>query len=167
MRKLIVIVLAVIGAMAVIGVAAILMLMPASTTTNATPATPTETVQTTPPSTSGNACDFLPPEIHEMNFVSVLSPGSGHALRSGDEVTGCSRTFESNVNWFLVDRQGNEIAAGFTMGGGVDGAGPYSFTVEYTVDQAQTGHLWVVASDPSGGEGFPPPENKIVVVLYP
>ncbi len=54
------------------------------------------------------------------------------------------------------------------MGGGVDGAGRFAFTVEYdtaSVVDRQIGHLEVFEVDASGGEGFPPPSNTIVLVL--
>ena len=53
------------------------------------------------------------------------------------------------------------------MGGGVDGAAPFAFTVEYSVASAQVGHLFVGGDDPSDGEGFPPVTNQIPVVLLP
>lgn len=92
---------------------------------------------------------------------------SGDTLESGDSVEGCSRTFESHVPWYLVDREGNTIAESFTMGGGVDGPAPFEFTVEYEVDEAQVGHLFVGGDDPSDGAGFPPSLNQIPVVLLP
>ena len=55
------------------------------------------------------------------SFVFVTAPHGGARVRSGFAVTGCSRTFESNVNWRLLDRVGAEIASGFAIGGGVYG----------------------------------------------
>ena len=52
------------------------------------------------------------------SFVFVTAPHGGARVRSGFAVTGCSRTFESNVNWRLLDRVGAEIASGFAIGGG-------------------------------------------------
>lgn len=103
----------------------------------------------------------------EAAFVFILSPRSGERVESGFTVTGCSRTFESTVLWRLVDREGDEIAAGFAMGGGVDGPGPFSFTVDYPLSERQIGHLEVFEEDVSGGEGFPPPRNVVPLVLLP
>ena len=50
------------------------------------------------------------------SFVFVTAPHGGARVRSGFAVTGCSRTFESNVNWRLLDRVGAEIASGFAIG---------------------------------------------------
>jgi heat shock protein HslJ len=98
-------------------------------------------------------------------FVFATSPRSGDRLPSGSLVEGCSRTFESTVNWTLFDRAGTELASGFTSGGGVDGPAPFSFTVTYDVDGEQVGWLEVFEVDVSGGEGFPPPRDVVPVVL--
>jgi len=131
----------------------------ASATAEATP-TATETP-------AGDACASLAPEAFDAAFVFVTNVAPGAYLESGDSVEGCSRTFESHVPWYLVDREGNTIAESFTMGGGVDGPAPFEFTVEYEVAEAQVGHLFVGGDDPSDGEGFPPSLNQIPVVLVP
>jgi hypothetical protein len=100
-------------------------------------------------------------------FVFVTAPHSGARVHSGFAVTGCSRTFESTVNWRLLDRAGDEIASGFTSGGGFDGPGRFAFAVEYSLSEEQLGHLEVFEVDVSGGEGFPPPRNVIPLVLVP
>lgn len=130
---------------------------------------PTVTVEPSPTTEapSGDACADLAPEAFDASFVFVTNVTSGAHLDSGDSVEGCSRTFESHVPWHLVDRKGNMIAESFAMGGGVDGPAPFEFTVEYEVDEAQVGHLFVGGDDPSGGEGFPPSLNQIPVVLLP
>ena len=101
------------------------------------------------------------------SFVFVTAPHGGARVRSGFAVTGCSRTFESNVNWRLLDRVGAEIASGFAIGGGVYGPDRFSFTVEYSASEEQVGHLEVFEVDESGGQGFPPPRNVIPVLLGP
>jgi hypothetical protein len=101
-------------------------------------------------------------------FVFVTTPTSGTEVLGRFAVTGCSRTFESTVNWRLLDRAGAELVSGFTMGGGVDGPGRFAFTVEYDVSavaERQIGHLEVFETDASGGEGFPPPSNTIELIL--
>lgn len=115
----------------------------------------------------GDACADLAPEAADASFVFVTNVTSGDTLESGDSVEGCSRTFESHVPWYLVDREGNTIAESFAMGGGSDGAAPFEFTVEYEVGEAQVGHLFVGGDDPSDGAGFPPGLNQIPVVLLP
>lgn len=99
-------------------------------------------------------------------FVFVTSPVAGTQLFSGFTVEGCSRTFESTVNWRLLARDGSELASGFTMGGGVDGAGRFSFTVSYGgVAAAEVGSLEVFEVDASGGAGPPPPRVVLPLVL--
>ncbi|MGE3961014.1 MAG: Gmad2 immunoglobulin-like domain-containing protein [Dehalococcoidia bacterium] len=118
-------------------------------------------------SDGGDACADLAPEAADAAFTFVTNVASGDVLESGAAVEGCSRTFESNVPWRLEDREGNVIAQSFTMGGGVDGAAPFEFTVEYEVDEPQIGHLFVGGEDPSDGAGFPPVLNQVPVVLLP
>lgn len=142
-----------------------------STATATAPATEsptaTATATATPTEVAGDACASLAPEAAEAAFTFVTNLASGQVLESGATVEGCSRTFESNVPWYLVDLDGTTIAQGHTMGGGVDGAAPFEFTVDYSVDAAQIGHLFVGGEDPSGGAGRPPVLNQIPVVLLP
>lgn len=98
-------------------------------------------------------------------FVLVTSPTAGATVTSGFAVTGCSRTFESTVQWRLLARNGSELASGHTQGGGVDGAGPFRFTVDFQVDAPQLGHLEVFEEDASSGEGFPPGRTVLPLVL--
>lgn len=110
-------------------------------------------------------CDNLDARVADASFVFVTNVGPGTVLSSGISVVGCSRTFESQVDWKVLDREGAEVGRGFTMGGGVDGAASFAFDVEYAVSETQVGHLVVAAPDPSGGEGFPPVEHRIPVLL--
>ena len=110
----------------------------------------------------GPACDSTLPDAA---MVIVFEPGSGEAVSSGFGVSGCSRTFESNVNWQLLDRSGAVLADGFTSGGGFDGPGEFSFTVEYKSAERQFAHLEVFEVDESEGEGFPPPRDIVPLVL--
>ncbi len=114
-----------------------------------------------------DACASLAPEAYDAAFTFVSNVVSGAYLENGATVSGCSRTFESNVPWRLEDREGNVIAESFTMGGGVDGPAPFEFVVECSVASSQVGHLFVGGDDPSGGAGFPPVNNQIPVVLLP
>ena len=110
------------------------------------------------------ACDASLPEAA---LVIVRSPESGDTVASGFEVSGCSRTHESNVVWQLLDRSGAVIAEGFTSGGGVDGPGSFSFTVEYQSAERQLAHLEVFEVDVSEGQGFPPPRDIVPLLLEP
>lgn len=99
--------------------------------------------------------------------VFVTTPVSGARVSTGFSVEGCSRTFESTVNWALYDRTGTKLADGFTSGGGVDGPASLQFEVAYSVDALQLGRLEVFQPDVSGGEGFPPPRDVVPLVLLP
>jgi hypothetical protein len=114
-----------------------------------------------------NVCSNEDGALDDASFIFVTAPVSGGRVRTGFRVTGCSRTFESNVPWRLLDRDGTELAAGSTMGGGVDGPDHFSFTVDYTISSRQIGHLEVSEEDVSDGEGFPPVRNVIPLVLQP
>jgi hypothetical protein len=106
--------------------------------------------------------------LSSLSFVFLSTPHSGERVSSGFTVRGCSRTFESNVPWKLLDAAGTQLAAGSTTGGGVDGPGPFSFTVTYAVPTRQVGHLDVSDEDVSGGEAtIKPVRNVIPLVLNP
>ena len=108
------------------------------------------------------ACDASLPDAA---LVIVRSPESGDTVTSGFEVSGCSRTHESNVVWQLLDRSGAVLAEGFTSGGGFDGPGEFSFTVEYQGAERQLAHLEVFEVDESDGQGFPPPRDVVPLLL--
>jgi hypothetical protein len=100
------------------------------------------------------------------SFVFVTSPTPGAQVLGSFAVTGCSRTFESTVNWRLLAQDGTELASGFTTGGGVDGADRFDFVVAYSgVTGPEVGNLEVFEVDASGGEGSPPPMAVIPLVL--
>jgi hypothetical protein len=69
------------------------------------------------------------------------------------------------VPWRLVDATGAELASGSTLGGGVDGTGPFTFTVSYSVASRQIGHLEVLEDDPSGGEGTRKPTRNVIPLV--
>jgi hypothetical protein len=100
-------------------------------------------------------------------LVIVHVPASGEEVASGFEVTGCSRTFESNVVWRLLDRAGEVLAVGHATGGGVDGPAMFAFTVEYESAERQLAHLEVFEEDVSGGEGHPPPRAVVPLIIAP
>ncbi|MDA1062009.1 MAG: Gmad2 immunoglobulin-like domain-containing protein [Chloroflexi bacterium] len=117
-------------------------------------------------STAGEAfaCDTSLPAAAIMI---VRSPQSGESVASGFEVSGCSRAFEGGVSWRLLDRAGETLARGATIGGGVDGPRPYAFTVECSTTERQLGHLEVFEEDISDGQGFPPSRDVVPLVLEP
>ena len=59
----------------------------------------------------------------EASFVVATKPEAGARVESGFAVKGCSRTFEGDVQWKLLGRDGSVLASGNTQGGGVDGPG--------------------------------------------
>ena len=66
-------------------------------------------------------CTPPDPALEEAAFVIATAPRAGEAVTSGFAVRGCSRTFESNVQWRLANRKGRVLARGFTSGGGGGG----------------------------------------------
>ena len=119
------------------------------------------------PAMSAGACDPGDGALDAAAFVLATQPAAGARVSSGFSVRGCSRTFESTVMWRLLARDGSVLADGFTTGGGVDGPGPFAFTVDFAVAERQIGHLEVFEEDVSGGEGFPPGRTVVPVVLQP
>ena len=98
-------------------------------------------------------------------FVFVDAPRSGERVLNGFRVSGCSSTFEANVNWRLLARNGQVLATGFTQGGGSD-PGPFSFAVDYPLGARQVGQLEVYEPTTTT-EGFPPVKNVLPLVLEP
>jgi hypothetical protein len=116
---------------------------------------------------AADVCDTADGALSDAGFVFVTAPAPGTRVDPGFRVEGCSRSFESNVPWELLGADGEPLASGAAMGGGVDGPGPFAFTVDYSVPARQIGVLVVREDDPSGGEGLPPKDNRIPVVLRP
>jgi len=116
---------------------------------------------------SKSPCDNSEGALDDAAFVFVTSPVVGQRASPGSPVSGCSRTCESNVLWRLLARKGDVLASGNASGGGVDGSGAFSFTVPFTIDERQIGHLEVSDEDGSDGEGFPLGRNVIPLVLLP
>ena len=109
------------------------------------------------------ACDDTLPDVP---LVTVLSPSAGEEVKSGFTASGCSRTFESNVQWRLIGRSGEVLSSGYTSGGGVDGPGVFHFSVEFAVAKRQVALLEVFEDDVSEGEGYPPPRVVVPVIVY-
>lgn len=115
----------------------------------------------------GGVCDNADGALSDAAFVIADAPDAGQRVESGFEVSGCSRTFESNLTWRLLARDGTPLGRGIASGGGVDGPGPFSFTVRYSISERQIGHLEVFEEDVSDGEGFPPGRTVLPLVLNP
>jgi hypothetical protein len=114
-----------------------------------------------------DACANDDGAFDEASFVIATAPEAGERVQSGFTVSGCSRSFEGSVQWKLIARGGSVLASGNTQGGGVDGPGAFSFTVPYSVDARQIGHLEVFDEDVSDGEGFPSDRTVVPLVLNP
>lgn len=98
-------------------------------------------------------------------FVIVTRPAAGQAVAPSFAVEGCSRTFESEVSWRLVARDGHELASGTARGGGADGPAAFGFEVAAGETDAQLVHLEVFEVDASDGEGFPPGRTVLPLLL--
>jgi hypothetical protein len=119
------------------------------------------------PGSGQNACDLSDGALDDAAFVIATAPVAGARVSSGFGVSGCSRTFESVVVWRLHARNGSLLGQGTATGGGVDGPGPFAFSVPFTVGERQIGHLEVFEEDVSDGEGFPPGRTVLPLVLQP
>ena len=119
------------------------------------------------PGGGADGCDLSDGALSDAAFVIATAPAAGARVSSGFPVSGCSRTFESTVVWRLHARDGSLLAQGHTTGGGVDGPGPFAFSVPFTVAERQVGALEVFEEDASDGEGFPPGRTVLPLVLVP
>jgi hypothetical protein len=121
----------------------------------------------TVPGGGAGGCDLSDGALDDAAFVIATAPAAGARVSSGFAVSGCSRTFESTVVWRLLARDGSLLGQGTATGGGVDGPGPFGFSVPFAVGERQVGHLEVFEEDVSGGEGFPPGRTVLPLVLLP
>ena len=113
----------------------------------------------------GNQVIGCSPTLPDNALVIVNSPSPGAVLKTGFEASGCSSTFESNVQWRLLGRSGEELASGHTSGGGVEGPAPFQFTVDFDETERQLAYLEVFEEDVSDGEGYPPPRVVVPVII--
>ena len=120
-----------------------------------------------PDAPAASPCAPPDPALEEAAFVIATTPRAGESVTSGFAVRGCSRTFESNVQWRLADRKGRVLARGFTSGGGVEGRKPFAFAVDFQVSERQLGYLEVGEPRVSEKEGFPPGRTVLPLVLVP
>lgn len=102
-----------------------------------------------------------PPSGTDLIFVTEPQPGQ--SVSSPFTVEGCSSTFEANVVWELVDRDGSTLAEGFTMGGTMGEADGFSVEVEYEVSEETIVTLRVYES--SAEDGSELHVNSIPLVL--
>lgn len=102
-----------------------------------------------------------PPSGTDLIFVTEPQPGQ--SVSSPFTVEGCSSTFEANVVWELVDRDGSTLAEGFTMGGTMGEADGFSVEVEYEVTVETIATLRVYES--SAEDGSELHVNSIPLVL--
>ena len=119
------------------------------------------------PQGGGGGCSTADGALDDAAFVIATAPAAGARVSSGFAVSGCSRTFESVVNWRLLARDGSLLAEGHATGGGVDGPGPFAFAVPFSLAERQLGTLEVFEEDASGGEGFPPGRTVLPLELLP
>ena len=110
---------------------------------------------------SGSACSDAG---SNASFVAASLPPAGAIVVSPFEVSGCSRTFESNVIWRLLARDGSVVAEGHTSGGGIDGPAAFNFVVDA---EYSTGlhHLEVFEPRVSEGEGYPASRTVVPVFI--
>ena len=116
-------------------------------------------------SDEAGACSNADGALDQTAFVFVEAPSSGERVSSGFSVTGCSSTFEANVGWRLLARDGRELVSGFTQGGST-APGPFEFTVTYSIGAREVGRLEVYEPAVTT-EGFPPVRNVVPLVLEP
>ena len=119
------------------------------------------------PGGGADGCDLSDGALDDAAFVIATAPAAGARVSSGFGVSGCSRTFESTIVWRLHARNGSLLGQGTATGGGVDGPGPFAFSVPFTVGERQVGELEVFEEDASDGEGFPPGRTVLPLVLLP
>jgi hypothetical protein len=100
-----------------------------------------------------------------VGFIFVDDPKSGKRVSSGFQVSGCSSTFEANLNWRLRGRDGKPLANGAAQGGSLEPAS-FEFTVDYKIAARQIGELEVYEPRITT-EGFPPSKDIVPLVLEP
>lgn len=86
-------------------------------------------------------------------------------MASGFQVSGCSSTFEANLNWRLRGRDGEPLATGVAQGGSLEPRA-FEFTVDYEVAARQIGELDVYEPRVTT-EGFPPSRDIVPLILEP
>ena len=114
---------------------------------------------------SSSVCGNGDGALDQAAFVFVQFPRSGERVLSDFRVTGCSSTFEANLNWRLRGRNDRILASGLTQGGSLS-PGPFAFNVRYPIVERQVGQLEVYEPQVTD-EGFPSVKNVLPLVLEP
>ncbi len=123
------------------------------------------TLKAPPATASGREtlCEGVP---ESAAFVIARRPVAGARVSPPFEVAGCSRTFESTVTWRLLSYDGAVVAEGVASGGGVEGPGPFRFTVD--VEGAEAGLFHLEVDEPRvTQEGHPPGRTVLPLVVSP
>ena len=103
----------------------------------------------------GVGCGTAPvqqPEAPEPN-ITVDTPTNGEQVSNPVHVTGEARTFESGVNWRLLDVDGNVLTEGYTTANAPDAGefGLYEFWI--VVPQVSDSHVTIQVFEYSAKDG--------------
>lgn len=102
--------------------------------------------------------------LAEQGFIFVTTPRPGEPVASPFTVEGCSNTFEANVQWRLVTRDGATISEGNTTATcGTGCVGDFSFEVAFP--DGQSGIAFLEAFETSPQDGSEQLLNSIPLVL--
>jgi germination protein M len=108
----------------------------------------------------GDYKDLLP-------VIVVSQPESGSRVTSPVTVSGSANVFEANVTVNVLDAKGRVVGSTSTTATcGTGCRGTYSVDVRFRTDREQQGTI-VVSDDDAAGNGRPPHEVRIPVVLAP
>jgi germination protein M len=102
-----------------------------------------------------------------MPAILVESPAIGQAVSNPVTISGTANVFEANVTVDIIDSDGHVVGTAFTTATcGTGCRGTFSVTIPYKVDAVQQGTI-VVHDDDAAGNGHPPHEVHIPVILQP
>jgi hypothetical protein len=95
-------------------------------------------------------------------LVQIDVPGEGADVDSPVEVSGDAAAFEANVPWKVLDADGAEVQAGFTLTSEGQTFAPFSFSVDL---DPGTYTIVITEDDPSGGAGGTPMSDSKTVTV--
>jgi Immunoglobulin-like domain of bacterial spore germination/Sporulation and spore germination len=95
-------------------------------------------------------------------LVQIDVPGEGADVTSPVAVSGDAAAFEANVPWKVLDADGAEVQAGFTLTSEGQTFAPFSFTVDL---EPGTYTIVITEDDPSGGAGGTPMSDSKTVTV--
>lgn len=123
-------------------------------TVTETAAAPEPTEDDTAPPQQADVC--ADETLDEVAFIFVTSPVPGEEVSNPFTVRGCSNTFEANLQWRLVDRDGAIITEGHeTASCGSGCVGTFEFEVRYPEEEPRLVTLEVYeTSAEDGSEEF-------------